>query len=49
MKRKAKHDRRLAKVVVQRSADSFVVNQTFVLRINIMSSIVSRRGRCDET
>jgi hypothetical protein len=29
------HNRRLAKVAVQYSADTFVVNQTFVLRINI--------------
>jgi len=28
-------NRRLAKVAVQFSADSFVVNQSFVLRINI--------------
>jgi len=28
-------NRRLAKVAVQCSADTFVVNQTFVLRINI--------------
>jgi len=28
-------NRRLAKVAVQYSADSFVVNQTLVLRINI--------------
>jgi len=29
------YNRRLAKVAVQCSADTFVVNQTFVLRINI--------------
>jgi len=29
------HNRRLAKVAVQCSADTFVVNQTLVLRINI--------------
>jgi len=29
------HNRRLAKVAVQYSADTFVVNQTLVLRINI--------------
>jgi len=29
------HNRRLAKVAVQYSADSFVVNQSLVLRINI--------------
>jgi len=28
------HNRRLAKVAVQCSADTFVVNQTLVLRIN---------------
>jgi hypothetical protein len=32
---KATHNRRLAKVAVQFSADSFVVNQTLVPRINI--------------
>ena len=30
-----RHNRRLAKVAVQCSADSFVVNQSLVLRINI--------------
>jgi len=29
------HNRRLAKVAVQCSADTFVVNQSLVLRINI--------------
>jgi hypothetical protein len=33
--RRASANRRLAKVAVQCSADSFVVNQSFVLRINI--------------
>jgi hypothetical protein len=33
--RKAATNRRLAKVAVQCSADSFVVNKTLVLRINI--------------
>jgi hypothetical protein len=33
--RKAADNRRLAKVAVQFSADSFVVNQSLVLRINI--------------
>jgi len=32
---KAATNRRLAKVAVQCSADTFVVNQTLVLRINI--------------
>jgi hypothetical protein len=35
MKKKTTANRRLAKVAVQFSADSFVVNQTLVLRINI--------------
>jgi hypothetical protein len=35
MKKKTTANRRLAKVAVQFSADTFVVNQTFVLRINI--------------
>jgi len=30
-----RHNRRLAKVAVQCSADTFVVNQKMVLRINI--------------
>jgi hypothetical protein len=30
-----RHNRRLAKVAVQRSAETFVVNQSLVLRINI--------------
>ena len=30
-----RHNRRLAKVAVQHFADTFVVNQTLVLRINI--------------
>ncbi len=33
--RKTAYDMGLAKVVVQCSADTFVVNQTMVLRINI--------------
>ena len=33
--RRAAHNRRLAKVAVQCSADTFVVNQSLVLRINI--------------
>jgi len=33
--RKTGHNRRLAKVAVQCSADTFVVNQSLVLRINI--------------
>jgi hypothetical protein len=33
--RRAAYNRRLAKVAVQCSADTFVVNQTLVLRINI--------------
>jgi len=33
--KRAAGNRRLAKVAVQCSADSFVVNQTLVLRINI--------------
>jgi hypothetical protein len=32
---KPAHNRRLAKVAVQCSADTFVVNQSLVLRINI--------------
>jgi len=32
-----RHNRRLAKVAVQCSADTFVVNQSLVLRINICS------------
>jgi hypothetical protein len=32
---RAAHNRRLAKVAVQCSAESFVVNQSLVLRINI--------------
>jgi hypothetical protein len=32
---RAAHNRRLAKVAVQCSADSFVVNQSLVLRTNI--------------
>jgi hypothetical protein len=35
MRRKATHNTGLAKVAVQYSADTFVVNQTLVLRINI--------------
>jgi len=35
MTRKATHNSGLAKVAVQCSADTFVVNQTLVLRINI--------------
>jgi hypothetical protein len=35
MKRKPTANRRLAKVAVQCSADTFVVNQNLVLRINI--------------
>jgi hypothetical protein len=35
MKRKPVHNSGLAKVAVQCSAESFVVNQTLVLRINI--------------
>jgi len=35
MSRKAAANSGLAKVAVQCSADTFVVNQTFVLRINI--------------
>ncbi len=35
MTRKAAYNTGLAKVAVQCSADTFVVNQTFVLRINI--------------
>jgi hypothetical protein len=34
-RRRAACNRRLAKVAVQCSADTFVVNQTLVLRINI--------------
>jgi hypothetical protein len=35
MRRKATHNTGLAKVAVQYSVDTFVVNQTLVLRINI--------------
>jgi len=35
IERKTAHNSGLAKVAVQYSADSFVVNQTLVLRINI--------------
>jgi len=35
MRRKATHNTGLAKVAVQCSADTFVVNQSLVLRINI--------------
>ena len=35
MRRRAAHNTGLAKVAVQCSADTFVVNQTLVLRINI--------------
>ena len=35
IKKQRRHNKGLAKVAVQCSADSFVVNQTFVLRINI--------------
>ncbi len=34
-KEERRHNRRLAKVAVQCSADTFVVNQSLVLRINI--------------
>jgi hypothetical protein len=34
-RRKTLHNRRLAKVAVQCSADTFAVNQSLVLRINI--------------
>jgi hypothetical protein len=34
-KEQRRHNRRLAKVAVQYSADNFVVNQSLVLRINI--------------
>jgi len=34
-KKGRRHNRRLAKVAVQYSADTFVVNQNLVLRINI--------------
>jgi hypothetical protein len=34
-KEQRRHNRRLAKVAVQCSADTFVVNQSLVLRINI--------------
>jgi len=34
-KEQRRHNRRLAKVAVQCSADTFVVNQSSVLRINI--------------
>jgi hypothetical protein len=36
-KEQRRHNRRLAKVAVSFSADSFVVNQSLVLRINICS------------
>jgi hypothetical protein len=39
--RKTPYNRRLAKVAVQRSADTFVVNQSLVLRINICGKIAT--------
>jgi hypothetical protein len=35
----------LAKVAVQSSADTFVVNQTLVLRINICETVIGKRNR----
>jgi hypothetical protein len=39
MERKTTTNRRLAKVAVQCSADTFVANQSLVLRINICEKI----------
>jgi hypothetical protein len=49
MKRQRPHNTGLAKVAVQCSADTFVVNQTLVLRINICDKnrhLRQARNRC---